>query len=182
MKNYNIIFVISFFLLVGLTNAASLQVCITNETLQTNTTLVTTTNGAVSNTTLTENTFCKFGCDSSTNLCKDDQANSNYQVAVILALAALVFIFAYLAVKIGEDHEILQIGFTLFTMFLLFAISSIASRIAKEAAQISISNIIDTISASIMWLLILILGYFLIVFIVRQTRALKKGKSDIEGD
>jgi len=175
------IFMISMLILMSASVFADTEAyCLNSTTLFVNTTQDLYVGGKLTRLSLVENVFCPYNCSTSLRACQDNNANTDYQIPLIIGLVFIAFVFGYLAIELDETHKVLQLLFLIFTMFILYTISSLLSTIAQRASQVSTSSVIATVSSGILWIIIFIIAYFLIRIFYYGAKAAWGGKTDSE--
>lgn len=110
-------------LLLTMTFSASInyseQSCANNRTLQTT---YYTNNGTTNTTTAIDNTNCEYGCDTTSDTCKNLVTDSQYGYQLLFALAVLIFSLIYISNSLHTSQEIIKIMFVMIALLLMAGI------------------------------------------------------------
>lgn len=100
-----------------LTNAT----CLNTGTSEINITIATSTNTGQNVTTISHNDFCTQGCNYFTGMCYDASQQSNTSIIIIIGIALISFVFAYIGTRVDKSHPVLQ------TLFVFLSIISLVA-------------------------------------------------------
>ena len=142
----------------------TISVCTSNSILQVNVTQEINNTGNVSTIKVTENVFCPYGCNSATNECLGLAENTDFGIVAVIALIAICFIFAAIALMTKDNHAFISFIFFFMIQIAAFILVGTTTQVLRDAGKTAMANGIEGLLLPIGIFFFVTLTYFVIVF------------------